>query len=129
MSDFDKTRLYADIADRDDLIEQLQQRNDELAATVERLCFAIDLIRTLKEGIHTRTSSSFKERLEVWHQVNEITETTPQQNLNALKREVAHKAFVKGAVWADKNPVNDYSNSVSDGAIEYANTKYPTEGE
>lgn len=44
MSDFDQTRLYADIADRDDEIKnlkqhiaELEQRENELAAYVEQL--------------------------------------------------------------------------------------------
>lgn len=128
-----KADIAAELAYRDDLIEQLQQRNaeleselrshkqciegvqqerDELAATVERLRLAI------MSNCYDDPSASGKRLME-------LTQATPQANLNAIKREVARELLR----WLlDKSDDSDHESDSK--AVDYVNTKYPTtEGE
>lgn len=52
MSDFYKTRLYADIADRDDTIEQLQQRVGELEGERDSVCYLNDSLSLENEQLN-----------------------------------------------------------------------------
>lgn len=96
-------------------IERLEQREQELAATVDALQEAM-----YKTGDLLIKLGKIKEFQELDHALC----STPPQNLNAVKREVA-KAAVKTAL------INLGEGSLSEQDISsfaklYANTKYPS---
>ena len=89
----------------EDYIEQLQQRNAELEAHVERLRFIAD--------------TEYADEDERIADIHGVLEETPQQSLNALKREVLMElgqTMVCGECTCDRY------------VEHYTNTNYPTEG-
>lgn len=72
------------------IIEQQQARIAELEATVDTLHSAL-------RHLHHNAKVSGAEMGLALDVANEALESTPQQNLNAVKREVAREAFIAGA--------------------------------
>ena len=105
-----------------DLIEQqqarvaeLEQREKELAATVERLRECGGILEALS-GVNLAVNAAKAE----WRK---LVESTPQQNLNALKRE----AWIKG--YKQTTEYYNGSNRSYDWTVRLADTKYPAEDE
>lgn len=96
-------------------VEQLQQRNDELAATVEQI--TKDLT-----DLSNAHATDEQYRMFIGGMAKEIkARTTPQQNLNAVKRE----AILDAINHSDGRYIETHSDYL-DMVIEYANTKYPS---
>ena len=96
-----------------DLIEQLQQRNNELAATVERLREAILDYQNKNHDLNILLAAAV---------------ATPAANLNHVKREVAKEAWFNAYDTLEQHIRNDKvitSHSMTDLADEYANQRYP----
>lgn len=104
-----KADIAAELAYRDELI-------NELAAHVERLR------EPMVEFIHKCDNGEARSRRS-YARMKSVLDATPQQNLNAVKREVAKEAFIAG-----HNSPNGfgYTPGIRHYAEEYANTKYPT---
>lgn len=128
---------WVDYKEAADLIEQLQQRNAELEKELERVSSineehfdqrnqcrkeADELAAHVERLSNTISSSSLVDDPHIMSMLN----ATPQQSLNALKREVALdvanavRALNEGAVLVNVN---------HQWLERHANTKYPTEGE
>ena len=104
-----------------DLIEQLQQRNAELEAHVERLT------EIFEQGFNSGADHD----LEAWESKSvAILKQTPQQSLNALKREVARESvnnFAHRLVTRHIDMTDIYT--WADRFLDEDLDKYPTEGE
>ena len=92
-------------------IDGMQQEQDELVATVNRLRGALITC-------HHAHNDFYAEQEEVIKAI----ESTPRQNLNAIKREVAREAYLNG--------LQDYGNNIEctnaiNNSIDYANQRYP----
>src|SRR5690554_5949911 len=112
-------------------IAELEQRNNELTATVERLRGAIDYCTSYLAENRLNTIGSWSK---AYKELQHALESTPPQNLNAVKREVAITSYMKGYV--DASQVHEFG---CDGASTekelmeeslphaefYASTKYP----
>lgn len=112
----DRGRQAADLIEQQQArIAKLEQHEQELAATVERLC-----------GLFGDFENDPNDSRIGWNKKTlEVLRATPPQNLNAVKREVA-KAAVKTAL------INLGEGSLSEQDISsfaklYANTNYPSD--
>ena len=76
-------------------IAELEQRNNELTATVERLRGAIDYCTSYLAENRLNTIGSWSK---AYKELQHALESTPQANLNAVKRDVA-EAAIKTALY------------------------------
>lgn len=117
----DRGRQAADLIEQQQQqIVQLEQRNNELSVMVESLYNAL-------KHLHHNAKASGAEMGLALDVAEEALESTPHQNLNEVKREVA-KAAVKTAL------INLGEGSLSEQDISsfaklYANTNYPSDKE
>lgn len=98
---------------------------DELAATVERLREQLSAMAAQHQcGCGHPACNRCGDDADN----QEVLRATPEQNLNAVKREVAIDAFLKGAEWWAQCELNDtlYLDE-QQASIDYANTKYPND--
>lgn len=97
-------------------IEQQQEQIAELETTVERLRDVCQL------GIDTLVFNDI-DLIKTIETMRDAIETTPQQNLNAIKREVTREAYLQGLWDANGRYMDGYSRA--DMCEEYLNKLYP----
>ena len=98
--------------------EQMQIEQ-ELSATVERLRNSLQKVLDDSEiGVVPKSHLD---------SIESLLAATPQQNLNALKREIASMAFICGAVWDAQLIVDEstgFGAELEKASEEYANTRF-----
>ena len=122
------------------LYRKVFDKRNQLAATVERLRDA--LVRSQDwNWIEAKEDNEESGRdffdIHDMQELYEIAQSTPQQNLNAVKREVAREAYIKGYCSAAKSyefgwdcgllsTTEELVQQCASSAHKYANTKYPS---
>lgn len=108
-------------------IAELEQRNNGLAATVEQLRY---WAYVYQQNLGPNSYGLDKEDESAWKEIEALLNSTPQQNLNHVRREVAQMAYKQGfnVVWNEDffDDFDEHNQLAEYHANDYANTKYPS---